>query len=140
MECWQFLNNTYRVKQFVINIDLLSKKEVKWIKYENVIIDTGFDGDVLIPFEDFKNNGFDEALLIETEQFIAETISGEEIILLSALSEIKVNKKKIPVIVETFPENKDTLIGRGVLTDLRVLIDGHKEITCDLSQDKNYSI
>ena len=138
MECWQFLNNTYRVKQFVINIDLFSRKEAKWVKYENVIIDTGFDRDVLIPFEDFKNNGFEEALLIETDQFIAETISGEEIILLSALSEIKVNKKKIPVIVETFLENKDMLVGRGVLANLRVLIDGFKEITCDLSQDKNY--
>ena len=138
MECWQFLNNAYRIKQFVINIDLFSRKEAKWVKYENVIIDTGFDGDVLIPFEDFKNNGFEEALLIETDQFIAETISGEEIILLSALSEIKVNKKKIPVIVETFLGNKDILVGRGVLANLRVLIDGFKEITCDLSQDKNY--
>ena len=138
MECWQFLNNAYRIKQFVINIDLFSRKEAKWVKYENVIIDTGFDGDVLIPFEDFRNNGFEEALLIETDQFIAETISGEEIILLSALSEIKVNKKKIPVIVETFLGNKDILVGRGVLANLRVLIDGFKEITCDLSQDKNY--
>jgi len=138
LECWQFLNNAYRIKQFVINIDLFSRKEAKWVKYENVIIDTGFDGDVLIPFEDFRNNGFEEALLIETDQFIAETISGEEIILLSALSEIKVNKKKIPVIVETFLGNKDILVGRGVLANLRVLIDGFKEITCDLSQDKNY--
>jgi len=56
LKCWQFLNNTYRIKQFAINIDLFSKKELKWIKYENVIIDTGFDGDILIPFEDFKNH------------------------------------------------------------------------------------
>ncbi|MHA1417132.1 MAG: hypothetical protein K9W45_04340 [Candidatus Heimdallarchaeum aukensis] len=139
MKCWQFLNNTYRIKQFAINIDLFSKKELKWVKYENVIIDTGFDGDILIPFEDFKNHGFEEALLKETEQFIAETISGEEIILRSALSEMKVNEKKIPIVVETFLENKDIIIGRGVLVNLRLLIDGYKEIICDLSQDKNYS-
>jgi len=52
---------------------------------------------------------------------------------------MKVNEKKIPIVVETFLENKDIIIGRGVLVNLRLLIDGYKEIICDLSQDKNYS-
>jgi len=129
MKCWAFLKSDYRIKQFVMNLKVFSKNR-EWISYNNVLVDTGYDGDILIPEKDFKENGFEQALIIETGKYLAETVSGEELILSSAISEIEINENKLPIIIETFSGNNSFIIGRGILIKLKTALDGFEEKLC----------
>ena len=94
------------------------------------MIDTGYDGDILIPMEDFEENGFNRVLSLDSGDWYAESVSGEELPLFKAYSDLKINTFQIEATVESFDGNNSLLIGRGLLIHLKTLIDGKEEQTC----------
>lgn len=132
MECWNFHQLDYRVKLFILDLKLFSAETKKWIDYSKVIVDTGYDGDLLIPYTDFINNGFLSRLNYEKGFYIAETISGTMINLMSSFSEIQISNQKITILVETFPQNTEILLGRGILRKSKWVIDGLEEKFCNI--------
>lgn len=130
VECWSFYPSDYRVKEFVLNIELYSPQQKSWIKYHNILLDTGYDGDILIPMKDFEKHGFLQVLSIESGQWSAESVSGEDIKLISSFSALKINNYQIEAIIESFTGNNSVLLGRGILIQLKTTIDGKKEQTC----------
>lgn len=130
MECWTFTPSEYRIKEFVIDVDVYSPQNKKWVQYSRILLDTGYDGDLLISENDFVNHGFSRALSIESERWKAESVSGEEILLLTSYSEIRISQQNFPVLIESFKGNNVSLIGRGVLSLVKTIIDGRDEKTC----------
>ena len=130
MKCYPFYLADYRIKQFVLDIELYSPLQKKWIKYNNVLIDTGYDGDILIPITYFEENGFNRVLTLYSGHWQAESVSGEEIRLFAAYSELRTNDIQLEAVVESFNGNNSLLVGRGLLIHLKTTIDGQKEQTC----------
>jgi len=130
MNCYPFYPSDYRVEEFILDLELYSPLKKEWIKYNNILIDTGYDGDILIPITDFEENGFNKVLTLETDQWKAESVSGEEIRLISSFSEMKINGSKVETLVESFIGNNSLLVGRGILVQLITTIDGKEKQTC----------
>ena len=130
MKCWAFYSSDYRVKEFVLNLELYSPQQKSWINYNNILLDTGYDGDILIPMKDFEKHGFLQVLSIESGQWEAESVSGEELKLISSFSEVKIDGYQVEAMVESFTGNNSVVLGRGILIQLKTTIDGKKEQTC----------
>ena len=130
VKCWSFYPSDYRVKEFVLNLELYSPQQKSWINYHNILLDTGYDGDILIPMKDFEKHGFLQVLSIESGQWDAESVSGEELKLISSFSEVKIDGYQVEAMVESFNGNNSVLLGRGILIQLKTTIDGKKEQTC----------
>lgn len=130
VKCWSFYQSDYRVKEFIVNIELYSPQQKSWIKYHSILLDTGYDGDILIPMKDFEKHGFPQVLSIESGQWEAESVSGENLKLISSFSELKIDGYQIEAMVESFIGNNSVLLGRGILIQLKTTIDGKKEQTC----------
>ena len=130
VKCWSFYPSDYRVKEFVMNIQLYSPQQKSWIEYHNMLLDTGFDGDILIPMKDFEKHGFLQVLSIESGQWEAESVSGEKFKLISSFSELRIDDYQIEVMVESFTGNNSGILGRGILIRLKTTIDGKNEQTC----------
>ncbi|MBI4673453.1 MAG: hypothetical protein HY741_17510 [Chloroflexi bacterium] len=130
MTCWDFKN------EFLIGIRLITPDGSTHPQDEELVaLDTGYDGDVLIPYDLFLSLKFDEFEDYLAEEFL-ETASGE--ILKSSVSRGFLSIPKIgstlPVQIETFRDNTEFLIGVGVLRQIRVLLDGPSNQTCIVTE------
>ncbi len=132
MECWDFLKTDYRIEQFIINLELFYPKLYQWIKLPNVIIDTGYDGDLLIPYTDFNEAGFLSKFNYKKQSYQAETITGATIDLVSSFTKVKISNKEIPVEIESFKNSTEFILGRGVLIKGKWIINGIEEKFCQL--------
>ncbi|MHA1972470.1 MAG: hypothetical protein ACTSW1_05745 [Candidatus Hodarchaeales archaeon] len=90
------------------------------------MIDTGYDGEILIPYQLFKElnlEAFEFSLDIVS---YAETASGELLKLLSANASVMIEGIDISllVIIDSHKECKEVLIGRRFLENYNLLLQG----------------
>jgi hypothetical protein len=98
-------------------------------------LDTGYSGDILIPFDLFVRLKFHLWSLSHQVSSQGSTIIGQIIQFIEAEAEIFVPQtgQSFPVIVQTFADNTRFLIGRNFLRQLKVLLDGPGGQTCLLT-------
>ncbi len=97
------------------------------------VIDTGFEGDVMVPWEDFRP--FTSGELPEELWRTYLTASGSTVRMRSARALAAVGDVVEEVIVETpiLGEGR-RLVGRGLLIKLKIALDGPKSISCLLRE------
>lgn len=61
---------------------------------------------------------------------LGETITGDQLILKSSHSEVQLDGLSLNVRIETFPENKENLVGRGLLNRFFSQINGFRNEFC----------
>jgi len=138
MKCWPFSDLGFRSPIYEIELNLFLTAKGNWhstpLKF---IVDTGFDGDILIAEDIFESLGFFMFEEASEDWDMGETISGEHLILRSSFSEVQLNDSCFHVRVETFPDNKENLVGRGLLNHLLSEINGfNNEFCCSPTQNE----
>jgi clan AA aspartic protease len=113
------------ITNFIIK-NLLGSKQ----KSLSVLIDTGYDGFLVVPEEVYEDLGLDTFEIAEDEIPIVESFTGEKIPLRTAntLIEIKNLIKETIIEVDTTPYCKEPLIGRQLLELFITVLDGRKRI------------
>ncbi len=106
--------------------NLLGSKQ----KSLNVLLDTGYDGFLVIPEEIYEDLELHTFEVMEDEIPIVETFSGEKFILRTANTLIEVEELLDETIIEvdTTPYCKEPLIGRQLLELFIAVLDGREKI------------
>ena len=113
-----------KIANFTIK-NLLGSKQ----KSLSVLIDTGYDGFLVVPEEVYEDLGLDTFEIAEDEIPIVESFTGEKIHLRTAntLIEIKDLIKETIIEVDTTPYCKEPLIGRQLLELFITILDGKRQ-------------
>lgn len=127
--CWNYRELDARVKIPVVPLRIVVNNSVK--EYE-FILDTGFDGQLLIPYITYK------ALKLHQFEFppdlwaFGESISGELKPLRCSKALVKNEKLNFSQIVEieTFEQNDQFLLGLGLLRNFQAILEGRSEQIC----------
>lgn len=131
MKCWPFNNSHYRTPFYSIEVELFLTVKGEWnISPVEFLVDTGFDGDILLAEDEFRSLGFSMFEEDKEEWDMGETIAGEQVILRSSHSEIRLENSTFEVQVETFNGNMENLIGRGLLNRFLSQINGFNQEFC----------
>lgn len=102
---------------------------------ELIQLDTGYSGDILIPFALFVRLNLHLWSISHQASPQGTTVTGQVIHFIEAEAEIFIPKtgQVFPVVVQTFADNGRFLLGRGFLRHLKVLLDGPGSQTCLLT-------
>lgn len=93
-----------------------------------VRVDTGYDGDLLLSYDDYVKLGLDRFELPTSEWSVGETVSGEVVLLRASMVEVELpGVGRIPMRAETFKGNREALVGLGALNRLVVVLDGKEK-------------
>ncbi len=109
----------------VINGTLIgpSRKEVL-----SMIVDTGFEGHILIPSRLYKKFGFQKYEHSPSEFPILETVAGMAIKIRSAPAKLIIEDLQIDIDVWTMPECNEILLGLEVLDELVLKLNGPEKV------------
>ncbi len=107
---------------------------------ELVDLDTGYDGEVLVPYALYVSSGLSDWELPQAQWSTGLTVSGESLVLPAsrALLVIPELRLQADVLVDTFEENTEFLIGRTFMRRLRILLDGPADRTCILPDESSH--
>ena len=99
-----------------------------------VDLDTGYDGEILVPYDLYASSGLRDWELPQEQWSTGLTVSGERLIMPAsrALLDIPDAGVRLNVLVDTFEGNTEFLIGRSIIRQLRVLLNGPAGRTCIL--------
>jgi hypothetical protein len=102
-----------------------------------VELDTGYSGDLLVPWEVYMTAELFGWELPESEWKLGIMLSGQWVDMpqSEATIEIPALNQAFPVRVDTFTENTEFLIGRNFLKNHRVLLDGPGHQVCFLPEE-----
>ncbi|MDE1854304.1 MAG: hypothetical protein KGI38_11245 [Thaumarchaeota archaeon] len=90
-----------------------------------VAVDTGFDGDVLIPFSLFKSLGFLSAL--SKDEFSLLLPDSRKLGLYTSRCRVKLGDESFESTVHSSPEVEKKVVGRAFLRAFVAALDGGKE-------------
>ncbi len=93
-----------------------------------MIVDTGFEGHVLIPYRLYKNLGFQKYEHSSSEFPILETVAGMALKIRSAPAKLHIENLQIDIDVWTMPECNEILLGLGVLDELLLKLNGPENV------------
>lgn len=103
-----------------------------WVSLEETEIiaslDTGFDGEILIPWKTYKKLNLKNSQLQEVFPKLRETISGEVKKMLSSPAKVEFGHLTLYPTVETFEDNKKAVIGRGFIEEFTTILNGLEKI------------
>ncbi|TFF85256.1 MAG: clan AA aspartic protease [Promethearchaeota archaeon] len=92
----------------------------------DALIDTGYDGFLIVPFKIFKDLKLISSEFPEDQVPRVETITGENIELRTAIGNVEIPKLNIQFFIEidTIPECSEILIGRQFLEKFIITLNG----------------
>lgn len=97
--------------------DSLGKKQ----RIGSALLDTGYDGFLLIPYHYYEYLNLQSYAIDEELSFYGESVSGDLIELLSSFGKIMIGSNfEMEGVIDTFKENTELLLGRSAIESLRV--------------------
>ena len=99
---------------------------------ELVQLDTGYDGELLLPYKLYQDLAFYRWEYPEEYWPVGKTVSGEIIELILAKGQVLIPKWNVAleVFIETFEGNGELLLGRSFIRKFKVLLDGPGNKVC----------
>jgi predicted aspartyl protease len=127
--CWNYQEHDARVKIPVIPLKIVVNTSPK--EY-NFILDTGFDGQLLIPYKTYNDLKLQRFELPPDLWALGESISGELKPLRCSKALVRNEKLSFSQIVEieTFEQNDQFLLGLSLLRNFQTLLEGRSEQVC----------
>ena len=113
--CWKLLNNHFRTPVIVCELHIYSHLTSNWHQLEPVIVDTGYDGDILLAYNIYQDLGFTFAELSSIAFAKAESVDGTSFVLRGSVTKARWAGNEQEIRIETVKGNEETLIGRGLL-------------------------
>ncbi|MBI3761318.1 MAG: hypothetical protein HY260_05575 [Chloroflexi bacterium] len=97
-------------------------------------LDTGYDGEVLVPYDLYISSGLKDWEFPQAHWSTGLTASGEPLVMPISRAVLAIPELglRLSVVVDTFEGNNELLIGRALIRQLRVLLDGPTSKTCIL--------
>jgi len=92
------------------------------------LLDTGFDGLVLIPRKTYKELELEKCQLPDIFSQQGVTVSGEKKKLLSSYAKVELGNQTLLTVVTTFRDNKLSTIGRGFIETYKTILNGSKKL------------
>jgi clan AA aspartic protease len=92
------------------------------------IVDTGFEGNILIPSKLYKKMGFHKYENPASEFPILETVAGMVIKIRSAPAKLCIENLEMTIDVWTMPDCNELLLGLDVLNKLLLKLNGPERI------------
>lgn len=112
--CWPLLPTKYRTPLIISSVDLYSHLTSEWHTIEPIIIDTGYDGDLLLSNTQYQELGFTQFELPSFSFDIAQSIDQSDIILQASISKVRWGEWEFETRVESLSTNEETILGRGL--------------------------
>ncbi len=118
-----------RIKLIIAGIEYPEK----WL---NAILDTGYDGGLLIPFDQYREAKLQYTEIPIEDWDIGESVNGRLMLLQAAYSRRKIEgiQKLFGIRIETFQGNESTLLGLNAIKRLLVILDGPMELSKILAE------
>ncbi|MFW9996809.1 MAG: hypothetical protein ACFFD4_32505 [Candidatus Odinarchaeota archaeon] len=114
-DCWKLLAGNFRTPVITCELSIYSHLTSKWHQLEPVVVDTGYDGDVLLAHGVYQDLGFGFSELPSSAFDKVGLVDGTSIILRSSITKINWANQEHEVRVEAVEGNEETLAGRGLL-------------------------
>ena len=136
--CWPFLEKDEENPIFTVELSL---KSIHSINSSNpyftttFLLDTGYDGDILLKNDLYRELGYETRQLPEEEWDVGETVTGELLRLPATLVNCKLDKVVLEVRIETINSLTVNLIGRNLISQLETWINGSQRQICFLFSD-----
>lgn len=130
---WPYITDNYRYMAPTMKLklkNLITGKEIIF----NGIIDTGFDGELLLPWETYEKLELFKCEIPKKYWSIGVSVTGEEVSLRGSYVKVEINNGLTGIaITETYIRNERSLIGRGLLEKYVSKLDGpNKEFSLKL--------
>jgi predicted aspartyl protease len=120
------LDENRREKLPVVRLKIKTPYREYPLQWLEALIDTGYDGGLLIPPDHYRNAGLAATELPVEDWDIAESITGGTTLLQAAIAEINIQglEKSIELRIETFQGNTAILLGLNGIKTLFLCLDG----------------
>nr|MDO8080988.1 hypothetical protein [Candidatus Freyarchaeota archaeon] len=92
------------------------------------LLDTGFDGDILIPWKTYQDLNLESCQLPDIFTQRGITVTGEKKRLISSHAKVELGNLTLYTVVKTFKDNKVAAIGRGFIEDFTTILNGSKKL------------
>ena len=93
-----------------------------------MMVDTGFEGCLLIPYRTYRELGFLKREYPTSEFPVIETVTGMVTKIRSAPAKLCIGTITLNIDVWTMPECGEFLLGLDVLNELLLKLDGHERV------------
>lgn len=99
---------------------------------ELVQLDTGYDGELLLPYKLYQDLALYQWEYPEEYWSVGKTVSGEILELILAKGQVLIPRWNVAleVFIETFEGNEELLLGRSFIRKFKVLLDGPGNKVC----------
>jgi len=125
--CWNYVDVGVRNKVPMVRLEIIvSGKSYSF----SFVVDTGYDGCLLVPYSVYRQLGLEKFELPKDEWSVGETVSGEILPLISAHCKIKIADTIFECIIETFEGNNNFLVGLDFLKNFNAEPRGSKQEIC----------
>jgi len=115
-----------REKLPIIKVKIITPYQEYPGQWLEVLLDTGYDGGLLIPLDHFRNAGLSITELPVEEWDIAESITGETTLLQAAIANVRIDgiDDLFELRIETYQGNTALLLGLNGIKELFLCLDG----------------
>lgn len=118
---WAYKDTGYREPGIILEGKLRTSNG--WTDSLSFLLDTGFDGEILLSYDFFVLCGFHK---FSSMNNTAETINGEIINIIEVNTILKVQNHEYSVLVETSQNISENLVGRGFINLFTSILEGKK--------------
>ena len=130
MDCWSVAPSSFRTPLIITDIHLFNPNSQEFIPFGSIMIDTGYDGDILLDYLTYRQFGFHRFEYDPIFSAIAETVERVPIRLISAPSKARWGTKEFDIDIDTFEGNPETLLGRGLFLKVSSLFNAKTQQFC----------
>ncbi len=110
----------------IVRLKIITPYKEYPAQWLDALIDTGYDGGLLIPPAHYRNAGLAASEIPVEDWDIAESITGGTTLLQAAIAEVKIQglEKSVELRIETFQGNTAILLGLNGIRTLFLCLDG----------------
>ncbi len=123
---WDYHHIGVSEPAIVITLKLRIPNAKIWSSELELLVDTGYDGEVLLSDELYSLAGYSKISFPETQWSKAQSITGGIIRLTRCNTLVLVGNDEFDVIVESHSSIQENIIGRGFINRFTSLLEGTK--------------
>jgi len=123
---WPYADDEFNYKAPVMELRISNPLTKSQTTCE-MLLDTGYDGIILLPWSTYLELGLRKCELPRRLWSTGVSVTGEEFPLRAAQALVALGERTMPVVAETYRDNSKRLVGRGFVDDYITTLDGPRE-------------